>query len=85
MRIMNHYLDHVIKWEKYVLIECDCQFSGALRSPGNCTASQQDRGDTRRGEGMQVMGEFNSFHNFHGNETVFIQNNIRSICRQLSK
>lgn len=31
---------------KYVTLECDCQFSGALQSPGNCTASQQDRGDT---------------------------------------
>lgn len=40
---MNHYTDHVIKWEKYVTLECDCQFSGALQSPGTCTASQQDR------------------------------------------
>lgn len=67
---MNHYLHHVIKWEKYVIIEWDCQFSGALESPGNCTASQQDRGDTGSEEGRQVICDFNSFHDLHGNETV---------------
>lgn len=85
MRIMNHYLYHVIKWEKYVIIECDCQFSGTLQSPGNSTASREDRDDTGREGIMQVICGFISFHNVHGNETVFIQNNISSICRQLSE
>lgn len=48
LRIMNHYLGHVIKWGKYVIIECDCQFSGALQSPGNWTASQEERDDMGR-------------------------------------
>lgn len=85
MRIMNHYLDHVIKWEKYVIIECDCQFSGALQSPGNRTVSREDRDDMGKEAEMQVICEFISFHNLHGNEAVFIQNSISSICRQLSK
>lgn len=45
-----------------------------------------------RGEGWhsreaakQVICEFISLHNLHGNEAVFIQNSISSICRQLSK
>lgn len=40
--------------------------------------------DTGREEGRQVICEFISFHNLQGNETVFIQNKISSICRQLS-
>lgn len=53
--------------------------------PWECTASPEDRDDTGREEEMQVICEFISFHNLHGNETVFIQNNISSICRQVSK
>lgn len=56
----------------------------ALQSPGNWTASQEDRDDTGTDGVMQVICEFISFHGVHGNEAVFIQNNIGSICRQLS-
>lgn len=80
MRIMNHYLDHVIKREKYVIIECDCQFSGALQSPGNQAASQEDR-DDRRSEQIPVICEFISSHSSHNNEADFflIQNSIRNL------
>lgn len=76
LRVMNHYLYHVIKWEKYVLIECDCQFSGALQSPGNWTASQGDRDVTGKEAGMHVICTIISFHNILGNEAGFIQNSI---------
>lgn len=71
MRVMNHYLGHVIKWGKYVIIECDCQFSGALRSPGNSTASQEDRDDIGREVEMLVICEFISSPDSHSNEAFF--------------
>lgn len=79
LRIMNHYLGHVIKWGKYVIIECDCQFSGALQSPGNETASKEHRDDMERETERPVICEFISSPGLHGNEAFFIRNSIRGI------
>lgn len=75
MRVMSHYLGHVIKWGKCVIIESDCQFSGPLQSPGNWTASQKDRMTWERAE-MLLICEFTFFSNSCGNEGFFLKSKI---------